>query len=218
MKNEKSQVDYSIYVLTDPFLSRGRTPLEIVSMAVNGGAAIIQYRDKRGLSTQSMITEALSLKRVTDEAGIPLIINDRLDIALAIDASGIHLGQDDLPIPVARKYLGKEKIVGASVRTESEVETAIAEGADYLAVSGVFPTTTKLDVGLPLGVEMIKKFSTIASIPVVGIGGINVANAGAVIQCGASGIAVVSAVTSAVDPSAAVRSLKLAIQSARIET
>ncbi|MBN1356134.1 thiamine phosphate synthase [bacterium] len=216
MRPDKNSIDYSIYVITDPFRSRGRSSERIIQMAVAGGATIVQYRDKRGLSTRSMIEEAAAILNITRTAGLPLIINDRLDIALAMDAEGIHLGQEDLPIPTARKYLNDEKIIGVSVRSVEEALQAISEGADYLAVSGVFPSTTKLDVGKPLGVERIKQICSVSTIPVVGIGGISVANAGTVIQSGGSGVAVISSVTSAVDPAAAVRSLKLAIRSARV--
>lgn len=212
---KKDKVDYSIYVITDGLLSRGRSNADVVKMAVEGGATVIQYRDKRGLSTRSMIREALEIQAVTKTAKIPLIINDRLDIALAVKADGIHLGQEDLPVPIARKYLRNTKIIGVSVRNVEEAEKAIEEGADYIAVSGVFPTTTKLDTGKPLGTEMIRKISSFSPIPVLGIGGINMSNAGSVIQAGAAGVAVISFVVSARDPSAAVRSLRLAIKSAR---
>ncbi|MBN1550245.1 thiamine phosphate synthase [bacterium] len=211
----KKTVNYSIYIITDPLLSRGRSSREIIEMAISGGASIVQYRDKRGLSTRSMIQEALEIMTVTKAAKVPLIINDRLDIALAVKADGIHLGQEDLMVNVARKYLGASKIIGVSVRSDDEAEKAIADGADYLAVSGIFPSTTKLDVGRPLGLEMLKKICRCSSIPVIGIGGINTGNAGAVIQAGATGVAVISAAVAAKDPSAAVRSLRLAVHSAR---
>ena len=212
---KKENIDYSIYIVTDSFLSRGKPPYQIVSEAIEGGASVIQYRDKRGLSTRSMIEEANRIMEVARKKNIPVIINDRLDIALAIDADGIHLGQDDLPIPIARKYLGNEKIIGASVRNIREMEEAIELGSDYLAISGIFPSTTKLDVGVPIGLDMVKKITKLSRVPVIGIGGINVANAGAVIRSGAAGVAVVSAVVGAKDPAAAVRSLRLAIRSAR---
>ncbi len=211
----KSNVDYSIYVITDPFVARIKIMSELASKAIEGGATCIQYRDKRGLSTRSKIEEAKAIQAVTKARGIPLIINDRLDIALAVGADGLHLGQDDLPIEIARKHLGDEAIIGVSVRNREDSQKAIEQGADYLAVSGLFPSTTKLDTGIPLGIEVLKDIAKNSPIPVLGIGGINTRNAGSVIQAGAKGIAVISSVVSSKDPAAAVRSLKLAIQSSR---
>ncbi len=211
----RKNVDYSIYIVTDGLQTRGRGLSQIVAKAIEAGATVVQYREKRGITTRSMIEEINALLEVTRPAGVPLIINDRLDLLLATDADGIHLGQDDLPLEIARKHVKSKKLIGISVRSVEEAQKAAAQHADYIAVSGVFPSPTKLDTGKPVGVETLRDISKAVKIPVIGIGGIHTGNAGAVIQAGADGIAVVSVVMSAKDPAAAVRSLRLAIMSAR---
>lgn len=211
----RKTTDYSIYVVTDGLQTRGRPLSEIVKQAIDAGATVVQYREKRGITTRSMIEEIQALLEVTRPANIPLIINDRLDLLLATDADGIHLGQDDLPIDIARKYIKSKKLIGISVRSLEEARQAEAHRVDYIAVSGIYPSPTKLDIGKPVGVDMIREIAQTVRTPVIGIGGIHTGNAGAIIQAGAAGVAVVSVVMSAKDPAAAVRSLRLAIMSAR---
>lgn len=211
----RKTTDYSIYVVTDGLQTRGRPLSEIVKQAIDAGATVVQYREKRGITTRSMIEEIQALLEVTRPANIPLIINDRLDLLLATDADGIHLGQDDLPIDIARKYIKSKKLIGISVRSLEEARQAEAHRVDYIAVSGIYPSPTKLDIGKPVGVDMIREIAQTVRTPVIGIGGIHTGNAGAIIRAGAAGVAVVSVVMSAKDPAAAVRSLRLAIMSAR---
>ncbi len=214
----KKDIDYSIYVVTDTLLARGRPIEEIIEKAIQGGATLIQYREKRGLSTRSMLEIARKLKTLTGNAKIPLIINDHLEIALAVGAKGIHLGQDDLPVDIARKYLRDSKVIGVSIRTEEEAREAIDAGADYLSISGVFPSSTKLDVGQPIGLDLVRKVVQHSPIPILAIGGVNTGNAGSVIRSGAHGIAVTSSVMTARDPAAAIRSLYLAIRRSRVDS
>ncbi len=212
----KTSVDYSIYVITDDHLSRGRRSSDIIRQAINGGATIIQYREKRGQSTRNMLETISTIQQVTRASGIPLIINDRLDLALASDADGLHLGQDDLPIAIARKYLGYSKIIGISVHSSEEAEEAIENGADYIAVSGVFRTATKPDIEQSLGLDCLRTISQMSSVPVIGIGGIHPGNVRDVILSGADGVAVVSWVVSADHPADAAADLAKAIRSVRI--
>lgn len=185
-----------LYVITDQELSQRRSNFEVVEKAVLGGATIIQYREKQGL-TSKLYEEALSLRSLTFAKGVPLIINDRLDLALAVDADGVHLGQDDLPPAVARNVLGSGKILGVSVGCVEEALKAEAEGADYLGVGPIFTTATKEDAGVGIGVEVLKAVREAVSLPLVAIGGINLVNATTVLKAGADGLAVISAVVAA---------------------
>jgi thiamine-phosphate pyrophosphorylase len=149
-----------------------------------------------------------TVKRLCNKAGIPFIVNDRVDIALAIDADGVHLGADDMPVKDARRLMGADKVIGASAGTIEEALTAKEEGANYLGVGSIYATATKADAGEPIGPEALQKIKSAAMMPIVGIGGISHHNAAPVIAAGADGIAVISAVVSAPDIAAAVRSLK----------
>jgi thiamine-phosphate pyrophosphorylase len=140
--SEKEKVDYSLYLVTDRALSLGRSNLEVIEAAVSGGVTLVQLREKEA-STQEFYQEGLKIKDYLEAAHIPLIINDRIDIALALDADGVHLGQEDMPVDVARKILGPHKIIGASVFTKEEAAAAESMGADYLGLSPIFVTTTK---------------------------------------------------------------------------
>ena len=207
-------LDLTLYVITDRKLSLGRSNIEIVTKALEGGARVIQLREK-GISDREFYLEGLKIKPLVRSYGRVFLVNDRVDMALALDADGIHLGQDDLPPAVARSMLGKGKIIGVSARTVEEAKIAAREGADYLAVSGVFPTETKKDVGEALGVEGVSKIREAVDLPLVGIGGIKSHNAAEVIRAGADGVAVVTAVTMAPDIVATCRELLEVIQQAR---
>lgn len=159
------------------------------------GVTAVQYRDK-DTSTGRMVEKTRALADVCRSAGVPLIVNDRLDVALAGGADGVHLGQDDMSPEDARRICGKDLIVGVSVRTVGEVRRAVEGGADYLGANGVFPTGTKTDLGEPLLLEGVRKIVTASELPVVGIGGIDAGNAGEVLRAGASGVAVVSFIVS----------------------
>ena len=205
--------DYSLYLVTDRSLSKGRSTLEIVRAAVTGGASCIQLREKQ-CGTREFINEALALKPLLKERSIPLIINDRLDVALAVEADGVHLGQTDMPIAMARKIAGTSLLIGISVESLEDALEAQREGADYLGISPVFATPTKTDTAAPLGLAGVSKIRARVDLPMVGIGGINEANAASVIAAGADGVAVVSAIVSAADPVAASKSLRASIDRA----
>ncbi len=208
------QVDYSLYVLTDAQLSRGRSHREVIESAIRGGATIVQYREKSA-STRKMIDEALELRDLCRARGVPFIVNDRVDVALAVDADGVHVGQDDMPASLARKLVGRDKIVGVSAENVEEARTAIADGADYLGVGAIFATATKSDAGEPIGIAGLMKIARMSTVPIVGIAGINASNAASVIRAGAAGIAVVSAVVSADDIERAARELRETVEKAK---
>lgn len=207
-------VNWSLYVITDAKLSRGRSHLEVIRAAIAGGATVVQYREKTA-TTRQMIEEARALRELTRQAGIPFIVNDRVDIALAVDADGVHVGQDDMPALLARKLMGPGKIVGVSVDNLEQALQAERDGADYVGAGPIFATATKPDAAPPIGLEGLAEICRGVSIPVVAIGGINAENAGAVIAAGAAGVAVVSAVVAAPDVEAAARRLREAIDGAR---
>lgn len=186
------QIDYSLYAITDPRLIEREQIPQAVEEAILGGATIIQLREKE-LSSLDFYDLALKVKEVTDRYLVPLIINDRLDIMLAVDAAGVHLGEDDLPIDVARKLVGLDKIIGASFATPKLAQEAEAQGADYLGVGPVFSTGTKSDAGMPIGIEGLVAVKEAVQIPVVGIGGISQENTAEVAKV-ADGIAVISAI------------------------
>jgi thiamine-phosphate pyrophosphorylase len=186
-------VDYSLYLVTDRDVLRGKDLFEAVEKAVKGGVTLVQLREKN-ISGGEFYSLAVELKKLTKHYNIPLIINDRLDIALAADADGLHIGQDDLPLTVARKLLGSGKLLGYSVSNEDEAAYGQQNGADYLGAGTVFYTGTKADIGEPIGALMLEKIKKRVNIPVVGIGGINAENAGLLKKTGIDGISVISAI------------------------
>lgn len=191
--------DLSLYLVTDRSLSLGR-PLEyVVEEAVKGGVTMVQLREKE-CSSKEFYLQAMALKKCLKPYNIPLIINDRLDIALACDAEGLHIGQSDLPYEVARKILGKDKIIGLSVENKQDALDANKLDVDYIGISPVFDTPTKTDTAQELGLAGVHEISLVSKHPGVGIGGINNSNALEIIQAGADGISVVSAIMSASDP------------------
>jgi thiamine-phosphate diphosphorylase len=206
-------IDYSLYVITDK--KPGSVSIEeAVRKAIAGGATIVQYREKAA-DTAEMIGVATELHKITMEAGIPLIINDRVDVALAVDAEGVHVGQEDMPSSVVRKIIGAGKLLGVSVKTVNEAFFAVKEGADYLGVGDIFGTASKKDAGKPIGLEMLKKIAERVSVPIVGIGGITKTNAGSIIENGADGIAVISAIFGKPDPEKEARELLKIIKESR---
>lgn len=203
----KTKFDLRVYVLTDAQLSRGRSHLDVIAAAIRGGATMVQYREKSA-STRVMIEEARQLQDLCRAHDVPFIVNDRVDVALAVDADGVHVGQDDMPAALARKIIGADKILGVSAETPAQALQAIADGADYLGVGTVFVTGTKPDAGKPIGLEGVGAIARLSKIPIVGIGGINLSNAGDVIGAGAQGVSVISAIVSAVDVQASTRELR----------
>ena len=209
------KLDLSLYVITDRLLSRGRTHLDVVEKALAGGATCIQLREKDPfVTTREFFCLAEKLRRLTGGKGVALIINDRLDIALAVGADGVHLGQDDLPFSVARRLLPPTMVLGASAGDPRQARKAAAEGAAYLGTGAVFGTSTKPDAGAAIGPGALAAVCRSVEIPVVGIGGIDAANAGEVIAAGAAGVAVISSVVGAKDITAAAREIALRVGSA----
>jgi thiamine-phosphate pyrophosphorylase len=192
--------------VTDSLLIGDRSLSEVVAAATEGGVKVIQYRDKKA-TTRQMVERASKLAQICHQSGAYLLINDRLDVALAVDADGVHVGQDDMPASLARKLLGPEKLLGVTVHNEEEMRRAEAEGADHLSVAPVFATSTKPDHQTPLGIEGVKTLVRATGLPVVAIGGINSSNASEVVRTGVEGICVVSAVMAAPDPKKAAQEL-----------
>jgi len=207
-------IDYSLYLVTDRKLSLGRSLLEVIKPAVDGGVTVVQLREKE-VDSREFYREAMGIKEFLDSRDIPLIINDRLDIALAIDAAGVHLGQEDLPIDVARKILGPGKVIGASVFTPDEALQAEAMGADYLGLSPIFVTATKPELMNQIGLEGIGPIRRATRLPLIGIGSMNETNACSVIRAGLDGVAVVSAICCKPDVCAAAGKIMQEILRAR---
>lgn len=186
-------------VITDTVVQSRWTHLQLAELAMRGGAHIIQLRDKT-LSTQELYAVAVALRALTLGFGTLLIINDRVDIALAVDADGVHLGQTDLPISVARKILGPNKLIGGTASTLEEALAVAAAGADYIGFGHIFPTSSKEKPTPPKGVEMLRQVVQAVHLPVMAIGGITVENAKQVLDAGAASVAVISAVAKAPSP------------------
>ncbi|MBW2043209.1 MAG: thiamine phosphate synthase [Deltaproteobacteria bacterium] len=211
---KKKPIDYSLYLVTDRGLAGGKPTLEIVEAAVKGGVTCVQLREKHA-STREFIEEATAVRDFLSRAGIPLIINDRLDVALAVEADGLHLGQTDMPLETARRIAGRSLIIGVSAESVRDAIEAENAGADYISASPVFSTPTKTDTAPPLGLKGVKEIRRRTALPLVAIGGLNPENIEAVIRSGADGVAVVSAIVCAKDPAEAARRLKERIQKAR---
>jgi thiamine-phosphate pyrophosphorylase len=188
-------------------LARGRSTLEIVRAAVHGGATVVQLREK-DCSTRDFIEQGLAIKDFLKDHGVPLIINDRVDVAQAVKANGVHLGQTDMPLEMAKGILGDTMIIGISAESIQDAIEAEKGGADYLGVSPIYATPTKTDTASPLGLEGLQKIRKAVRLPLVGIGGLSRDNAAAVIRSGADGVAVVSAIVAADDPETAAGDLK----------
>ncbi len=200
-------LDLSVYVILDRDFTAGRSLGEIAEAAIRGGATALQLRDK-SRNIRRFYADAKELREIARAAGVPLIINDRVDIALAVDADGVHVGEDDLPVEAARRLVGPDRFVGASAGSVAASRAAIAAGADHLGVGPVYDArTTKSDAGPPVGLTLVRDIAAFSPLPIVGIGGITAENAGAVIAAGAAGVAVISAIGLARDVEAATRAL-----------
>lgn len=187
--------------------------LELAEAAIGGGVDVIQYRDKTATS-RAMLEVAGALREICSAAGVPLIVNDRIDVALAVDADGVHLGQNDLPIVVARELLGPSKIVGVSTSTYYEALRVQRDGADYMSCGHIFGTESKIKSYPPRGVRFLKELCRTVSTPVIAIGGITAANAAEVMEAGAFGIAVIGGVRNAASPREAAHALGQIIRAA----
>jgi thiamine-phosphate pyrophosphorylase len=194
-----------LYVILDRQFLAGRDELDIAGQIIEGGARVIQLRDKQSKKGELLLV-AQKLKELCSQAGVLLIINDYLDLAMTVDADGLHIGQEDLPLPIVRRQLPIDKIVGCSVTTVSQATKAQNEGADYIAVGSIFPTTTKREATV-VGVDMLKELKRILSTPLVAIGGINQNNIDEVVAAGADAVAVINAVLGEKDVKGAVQRL-----------
>lgn len=201
----KAQPDYSIYLVTDDGCLQGRALIDCVREALEGGVTLVQYRAKTASSAE-MYNEALQLKALCDSFNVPLIINDRLDIAMAVGAAGVHLGQDDLPCAAARRILGDDYLIGVSAHNPAEAKSALQSSADYLGCGAVFGTATKADVK-KLGTDGLAAICKAKGLPVVGIGGVTADNYREVRAAGADGAAIVSGILAQPDIRATVEAI-----------
>lgn len=213
-----ARTDYlRLYLVTDRDLALGRSLADVVDRAVRGGVTAIQVREK-SLGGRAFLDEITTLRRLLAGSAVPLFVNDRVDLALAAGADGVHVGQEDLPAAQARRLVGTKLLLGVSVATEDEARRAITDGADYVSVSPVFLTPTKPDaesaVGLA-GVERIRR--AVPAAPLLAIGGIDSGNARSVVTAGADGVSVVSAIMAATDPEAAAAALRLEVEAGLAE-
>jgi thiamine-phosphate pyrophosphorylase len=201
----------ALYLATDPYLLRGRDLVETVAAAIAGGVTIVQLRDKDADGGELYDT-ACRLLAVTRPAGVPLIVNDRLDVMLASGADGVHVGASDLPLGRTRELAG-DRIVGYSVNTAEDLELAIACQADYIGIGPAFPTSTKPDARATLGLDGLRSLATAAPMPSVAIGGISLENCAVTMACGVSGICAISALLGPDDTRAAARAFRAALDS-----
>jgi thiamine-phosphate pyrophosphorylase len=199
-------IDYSLYLVTDRPLCMGRSLEEVIEAAVAGGVSVVQLREKDA-STREFYEVARRVKAFLAPRTIPLIINDRLDIALAVEAEGLHIGQSDMPYAIARKLMGPDAIIGLSVENVDDAIQANDWDVDYLGLSPIFSTPTKTDIHHQLGLEGIRAIKAISRHTLVAIGGINASNTAEIIAAGVDGVSVVSAICSAPDPTDASRQL-----------
>ena len=211
-------VDLRLYALVDPAVAGGRT-LPDLARLIAPSTTLVQLRDKHG-STRAMIEEARALEEVLAPKGIPLLINDRVDVALAAQADGVHIGQDDMPVADARLLLGRSAIIGLSVKTLAQAQAAPLELLDYVAIGGVYATTSKDNTAAPIGIDGLRTIAQAIrtrkpGFPVCAIAGITDANAADVIAAGADGVSVISALSLAPDPAAAARALRTVVDDAR---
>jgi len=210
----KSIVDYSLYLVTDQKLCLGRELIEVVMEAVAGGVCIVQIREKDS-DTRDFFQLATAMKKSLEKTNVPLIINDRVDVAMAVDADGVHVGQTDLPCAVVRDMIGPEKILGVSINTFEQIDEVHKLNIDYLSLSPVFPTPTKPDTTPAFGIEGLKKARQMTSRPLMTIGGIDKTNLKDIVDTGIDGVAVVSAICSAPSPRMAARELAEIIRQSR---
>ena len=210
----RRRFDLSVYLVTDGPMTATRGLVATVEAAAAGGTTIVQLRDP-GASTRSLIDQGRALKPLLDGFGVPLIVNDRIDVALAIGADGVHVGRNDMQPDDARRLLGPDAIVGWSVTGVDDLGAIDPAVVDYVGVGPVFPTATKPDAAAPLGVDGVRALRPRIPVPVVAIGGIGLANAAEVVAAGVDGVAVVSAICAAASPKDATADLAQAVAAAR---
>lgn len=203
-----------LHVITDTTIQSRFTHAQLAELAIQGGADTVQFRQKIG-STRELVAAASSVQAVCARYDVPLIVNDRADVALAVGAAGAHFGQDDLSIAIGRRILPSEAIIGASARTADEILAAISAGADYIGFGPIYQTASKPDAESPQGLRTLQQMCEIACCPIIAIGGITAETAYEVIRAGAHGIAVISAVCGQAQPRSATRRLLDEIQKAK---
>lgn len=206
------ELNLDVYVITDPVVSK-LSHVQQARLAIAGGADVIQLRDKEA-SGADLVSAGMAIRGVVPESKL-FIVNDRVDVAYAVGADGVHLGQEDIPVKYAREMLGADAIIGVSASSVEEAIHAERDGADYVGLGSIYPTTSKEDAGEAIGLEAISRVKQEVGIPVVAIGGINIQNAPDVVRAGADGVAVISAVVGAKDPESATRQLRDAVLSAK---
>jgi thiamine-phosphate pyrophosphorylase len=211
-------IDLRLNAIVDPERANGRPLAELARLVVAGGATLIQLRDKHG-ATRRMIEQARAIKAVLAGTGVPLVINDRVDVALAAEADGVHVGQDDMRVEDARRLLGFKAIIGQSIKTVAQADAAPIDLLDYVGVGGVYATTSKDNPNPPIGTAGLRAIVAAfrarrRDLPIVGIAGIDASNAAAVIDAGADGVAVISALSMQNDPQAAARALRTIVDKA----
>lgn len=211
----KPEIDYTLYVVTDRELMSAAAVEESVEQAILGGCTLVQLREKT-ISSKEFYDTAVKVREVTSRLGVPLIINDRVDIALAVDADGVHVGQDDLPADIVRRIIGPDKIVGVSAGNLAEARAAVESGADYLGVGAMYATGTKTDADITSFAEL-RRIREAVSLPIVVIGGINKETIPNFNGTGIDGLAVVSAVVAQADAAGAARELKALFLKGRID-
>jgi thiamine-phosphate pyrophosphorylase len=200
-----------LHVITDTELQTRFSHVVLAKMAIAGGADTIQFRQKSG-STREMIEMARQIKQLCIDHGVTFIVNDRLDVAIASDSDGVHLGRDDFPIPLARDLLGDQKIIGGSAVTLEEAQKCLVDGADYVGFGPVYPTTSKADAGPVTGIDLMIKVIETVPLPLIAIGGVTKDNTLEVMEAGVHGIAVISAVCCQESPEQATRELFQALK------
>ncbi len=205
---------FALMLVTDRALCGARALESVVREAVSGGVDCVQLREK-DLDTRAFVEQAARLKKILDPLGVPLIINDRVDVALAVGAAGVHIGQSDMPVVLVRRLLGPKALIGLSVESWQDVEQAEALDVDYLGVSPVFETSTKTNTRGAWGLEGVARIRAFTQRPLVAIGGLNRSNSADVVAAGAQGLAVVSAICAAPDPTQAARELTAVVRGAR---
>ena len=203
-----------LHVITDTTLQSRFTHTELAELAIQGGADTVQFRQKQG-TTRELVATAQAMQSVCERHKVPLIVNDRADIALAVGATGAHFGQDDMPVSIGRRILPAKAVIGASARTEEKILEAITEGADYIGFGPIYGTSSKSDAETAKGLERLRRMCAIAACPVIAIGGIGIETAGDVIRAGAHGIAVISAVCAHPEPHIATQALLNEIQAVK---
>jgi len=205
---------FDLCVITHQLARLGRDHLAVARAALQGGASMIQLRDKE-MTTRALVEVAQELRRLTEQNQTTFIVNDRVDVAQAVGADGVHLGPDDMPVTIARRLLGPKAVIGASVADPGEARAAEAAGANYVSVGAVYPTASKANAGDAVGVRAITSVKRVAGVPVLAIGGINCDNVETVIEAGADGAAVIAAVAEADDMVLATEALLTVIHRAR---